>query len=108
VKLLAIVAGMGSSSIPLPIVLPLALLLAALVLLLTTGAVRTRRNSPLTGAEGMVGEIGEVVAPIDGSEGTVFVHGEYWNAVGTSRLPVGARVRVVRVSGEHLEVEASP
>jgi membrane-bound serine protease (ClpP class) len=81
---------------------------AALVLFLTLRAALTRRTRPMTGAEGMVGEIGEVVVPIGGDGGKVFVHGEYWNAVALACFPVGARVRVVRVSDGHLEVEASP
>jgi membrane-bound serine protease (ClpP class) len=108
-SLMLVGSPFGAPGIGLPMVLPLALLLAALVVFLTTRVVRTRRMRPMTGAEGMVGETGEVVAPVDehGSGGKVFVHGEYWNAVASSRLPIGARVRVVRVSGEHLEVEAS-
>ena len=83
------------------------LLLAALLVFLTRRVARAHRVTPMTGAEGMVGETGEVVAAVDRAEGKVFVHGEYWNAVGPVRLPIGARIRVVRVSGEHLEVEAT-
>jgi membrane-bound serine protease (ClpP class) len=84
-----------------------ALLLAATALFLTTRAVRARRPKASTGAEGMVGEVGEVVVPLE-PEGKVFVHGEYWNARAPSRQPLGARIRVVKVMGERLEVEGLP
>jgi membrane-bound serine protease (ClpP class) len=82
-------------------VLLAALLLAVVTLLLITRVARTHRGRPLTGAEGLVGELGEVVSP----GGKVFVHGEYWNATVPPSLPRGARVRVVKVIGPRLEVE---
>jgi membrane-bound serine protease (ClpP class) len=82
-------------------VLLTALVLAMMTLLLFTRRARTHRRRPLTGAEGLVGEVGEVVSP--GAK--VFVHGEYWNARVPPSLPRGARIRVVKVIGEGLEVE---
>jgi membrane-bound serine protease (ClpP class) len=90
--------------ISLPTVLPAAALLATVILFLSVRVARTRHMKPTTGAEGMVGELGEVVAPLQ-PEGKVFVHGEYWDAIAPSVLPRGARVRVVKVSGERLQVE---
>jgi membrane-bound serine protease (ClpP class) len=84
-------------------VLLAAMVLALVALVLATGLARVARGRarPLTGAEGMVGELGEVVRPGD----KVFVHGEYWNARVPPSLPRGARIRVVKVIGEGLEVE---
>jgi membrane-bound serine protease (ClpP class) len=112
-SLMLVGSPFGAPGIALPLVLPSAVLLAALIVFLTTRVMRSRRMAPVTGVEGMLGKTGEVVAAIDpnapGSpEGKVFVHGEYWTAVGSSRLPRGARVRVVKVAGEHLEVEEAP
>lgn len=109
-SLMLVGSPFGEPRVGLPTVLPAAVVLAGLMLFLMTRVARTRRMKPVTGAEGMVGEMGDVVAPIDpvGPEGKVFVHGEYWNATGPSRLPSGARIRVVKVSGEHLEVEEAP
>jgi membrane-bound serine protease (ClpP class) len=103
-SLMLVNAPVGTRRIGLPAVLPAALLLASVTLVLMTRVVRTRRMKPVTGVEGMVGEIGQAVAPLD-PEGKVFVHGEYWDAVAPSSLPRGAPVRVVKVSGERLEVE---
>jgi len=57
-----------------------------------------------TGAQGLVGEIGVASAKLD-PEGTVFVHGELWNA--SSRRPIakGEKVRVIQVDGLHLLVD---
>ena len=65
---------------------------------------KSRRNRVATGSEGMVGEIGIARTPL-GPDGKVFVHGELWNAVAKSDVPVGARVRVSAVNGLRLLVE---
>lgn len=68
-------------------------------------ALKARKNRVTTGSEGMVGETG--VAQTDLTpEGKVFVHGELWNAIANVPVPAGAEVRVARVDGLHLQVEA--
>jgi membrane-bound serine protease (ClpP class) len=57
------------------------------------------------GAEALVGEIGEVTELIDG-KGMVFVAGELWRAVAGEKIPQGSRVRVKKVDGLTVEVEA--
>lgn len=58
-----------------------------------------------TGAEALVGEIGEVTELIDG-KGMVFVAGELWRAVAGEKIEQGSRVRVKKVDGLTVEVEA--
>ena len=70
---------------------------------LVTRVLRARRAPPLSGLEALVGEVGEVVVPL-APEGKVFVHGEYWNAVGPEAVR-GARVRVTAVEGRTLLVD---
>jgi membrane-bound serine protease (ClpP class) len=60
-----------------------------------------RRYRVTTGAEGMVGERAEVIGP-----GRVRIRGEIWNARGGEEAVPGATVRVVRVDGLTLVVEA--
>jgi membrane-bound serine protease (ClpP class) len=60
-----------------------------------------RRYRVTTGAEGMVGERAEVIGP-----GRVRIRGEIWNARGREEAVPGATVRVVRVDGLTLVVEA--
>jgi membrane-bound serine protease (ClpP class) len=58
--------------------------------------VRAQTHQPLTGAEGLAGEIG-VVKQIDGRRGKVLVHGELWQAIFTEDVSVGEKVRVQSV-----------
>lgn len=68
--------------------------------------VRTQRRPAVSGEEGMVGESGTVVKTIDG-RGTVFVHGEYWQASAEEPIPVGSEVEVVGIS-HGLELKVKP
>jgi len=71
---------------------------------LMTIALRARRNKIVTGEQGLVGETGVVQTALS-PQGKVFVHGEIWDAVGSSELPVGQLVVVRRVDGLTLQVE---
>ena len=66
-------------------------------------ALRARRNKVVTGAQGLIGEIGVVQTPLS-PQGTVFVHGEIWNAVSAAPVPVGSKVVVRAVDGLQLDV----
>ena len=71
---------------------------------LMTIAVRARRNKIVTGAQGMVGETGVAQTPLC-PQGKVFIHGELWDAVAASPLPVGQLVLVRRIDGLTLQVD---
>lgn len=80
-----------------------ALCASAFMLFVGTLAVRTWRQRPASGQEGMIGEIGEVrerIAP----RGKVWLHGEYWTAESEEELEVGQKVRVVSMSHMVLRV----
>jgi membrane-bound serine protease (ClpP class) len=63
-----------------------------------------RRYRVTTGAEGLVGELGEVVRACEPT-GRVRVKGELWQARCATPAIVGQRVRVTAVDGLTLEVE---
>jgi membrane-bound serine protease (ClpP class) len=65
---------------------------------------KARRNRVTTGGEGMIGEIGTAQTDL-GPDGKVFVHGELWNAIATTPVAAGTRVRVAAVEGLHVRVE---
>jgi membrane-bound serine protease (ClpP class) len=66
---------------------------------------RERRSRAKTGAEALVGEIGEVREAIGpGAPGKVFVHGEIWRAVSPDALRAGARAKITSVRGLEIEV----
>jgi len=92
--------------VPLPVILPTALLIAALCALAMRLALRAHTAKVTTGVEGLVGECGTVTKDLD-PEGKVQVHGEIWDAA-TSEPAVGrgTRVRVVAVENMRLIVEA--
>ena len=80
--------------------IPLGLITAFLMSI----AVRARRNKIVTGAEGLVGQIGiaeTTLAPA----GKVVVHGEFWDAVSTVPVPAGERIIVRQVDGLTLKVD---
>jgi membrane-bound serine protease (ClpP class) len=79
---------------------------ALITVFLVTIVVRARRNKVLTGASGMIGEIGVSRTPLE-PEGQILVRGEYWDAVASTNVPAGAQVRVKAISGLKLLVEAA-
>jgi membrane-bound serine protease (ClpP class) len=67
---------------------------------------KAQRLPPVTGIEGMLGDVGEALAPIvPGQPGTVIVHGERWRAISDEHIARGDRVRVRRVDGLTLTVQ---
>jgi membrane-bound serine protease (ClpP class) len=80
--------------------IPLGLITAFLM----TIALKARRNKIVTGAQGLVGETGVAQTALS-PQGKVFVHGELWDAVASSSLPVGQLVVVRRLDGLILEVD---
>ena len=67
-------------------------------------ALKARRNKVVTGEQGLVGEAGVAQTALS-PQGKVFVHGELWDAVTSSPLPIGQLVVVRRVDGLILQVE---
>jgi membrane-bound serine protease (ClpP class) len=70
-------------------------------------AVKARRNKVVTGAQGLVGEIGTAQSALS-PQGKVFVHGELWDAVSSANLAAGETVVVRRVDGLQLLVDPVP
>ena len=69
-----------------------------------TKVIQAHRESPITGVEGMIGELG--VADTDlAPEGKVLLRGEYWNASCAQPVQKGEKVRVVGVTGLRLTVQ---
>src|SRR5438034_5099053 len=78
--------------------------LGVITVFLMTIALRARRNKIVTGREGLVGEVAVAQTAL-APAGTVFVHGEIWNAVSSANVSAGERVRVRKVDGLELTVE---
>jgi membrane-bound serine protease (ClpP class) len=67
-------------------------------------ALKARRNKVVTGEQGLVGETGVAQTAL-APQGKVFVHGELWDAIAPSPVPIGQLVVVRRVDGLTLQVE---
>jgi membrane-bound serine protease (ClpP class) len=87
-------------AVALAVSLPFGLITAFLM----TIALRARRNKVVTGAQGLVGEIGVARSEL-APAGKVFVHGELWDAHAAGPIPEGAPVRVVAIRDFDLLVE---
>ena len=91
--------------VSLGVILPTAIVLAAVTSFLLSRVLKTHRMRPMTGVEGMVGKIGTVVVDID-PVGKVLVNGEYWDARASGAvIPAGSSVRVVAVGDKRIDVE---
>jgi membrane-bound serine protease (ClpP class) len=82
----------------------LAVPFAAITVFLVSLVFRARAGKVVTGSEGMIGEIGVALADLT-PEGRILVRGEYWNAVATTPLKEGDRVRVTAIDRLNLTVE---
>ena len=82
-----------------------AVLCTSLFFLFAIGiGIRAQLRKPVTGIEGIVGELGETVTPLSPA-GQVRVHGELWNAVTAGEpLPAGRSITVEAVNGLTLTV----
>src|SRR6204780_5059768 len=87
----------------LAISIPLGLITAFLMSI----ALKARRNKMVSGAPGLIGEIGIAQTALS-PRGKIFVHGELWDAVSSSEVPIGQSVVVRRVDGLLLQVEPQP
>ena len=86
------------------VILPAVVCTAAFFLFAVGMGIRAQKRTPVTGAEGIVGEEGiciTMLSPI----GQVRVHGEIWNATTHGNpIPAGSAVRVERMEGLRLVV----
>jgi membrane-bound serine protease (ClpP class) len=101
---LLLVNGPPDMRIHLSTALAVALPFAAITMFLVSMVIRARRNKVVTGAEGMIGELGIAQTALE-PEGQVLVRGEYWDAIARASIPAGAQVRVKDIAGLKLKVE---
>jgi membrane-bound serine protease (ClpP class) len=71
-----------------------------------TAGLRAQRKVPVTGVEGMIGQMGMVRTRLD-PQGTVLVMGEYWNAVSSDgeAIEKGEKVEVVELDRRTVKVK---
>jgi membrane-bound serine protease (ClpP class) len=94
----------GQVAVALPVVATFAVLSAGLFIGVIGYAIKTRRRPVVSGAEEMVGAIGEALEDFDAS-GRILVHSESWIAQTDQPVRRGERVRVVAMDGLTLKVK---
>jgi len=77
-------------------IIPVAIGVSLIIIFLIFITVQAHSKKASTGKEGLIGEIGTVQKNLN-PEGTVFVHGEIWNAEAPEEIPKGTKVKVVEV-----------
>ncbi|MDP2210984.1 MAG: nodulation protein NfeD [Candidatus Aquicultor sp.] len=87
------------------IVLPTVAVTAGFILIAVRMALHAQKRQPSTGAEGMIGLVGEVRSALT-PRGEVFVHGERWSAESIEgTINVGDEVEIVSLQGLRLKVK---
>jgi len=88
-------------------IISFAVCFACIFLFLTWKVFQAMKHRRETGVEGIIGETGVAKTDIDGLQGKVFVHGEWWNAVADGLIPAGSRIQVEAVNNLVLKVKKS-
>jgi len=94
--------------VSLSVIVPSVLFTALFFLFAVAMGVRAQRRRVTTGREGLIGLEGVTRGPVGAERGSVFVRGEFWNAVSDEAIEDGAHVEVVRVDGLLLKVRRVP
>jgi membrane-bound serine protease (ClpP class) len=87
------------------VIMLVVIIVAGFVIFLLTLGVRAQFRSKTTGSEGIVGKTGTAKTDIGPTAGTVFVHGEFWNAISDSTIKKGSSIKVLSVKEMVLRVE---
>lgn len=85
------------------VVLPMVISITVIFLGAMYYGLKIRHKKPISGAEGLLYEIGIANTDI-GKEGKVFIDGEYWDAWSDEPIKAGERVKVLDVVGLKLKV----
>jgi membrane-bound serine protease (ClpP class) len=80
------------------------IIIAALFIIIVGMGIRAQFRKQVTGWEGFIGETGIAKTVIDASGGSVFIHGEYWNAVSEKKIEKDRGVEVIDVKNMTLMV----
>jgi membrane-bound serine protease (ClpP class) len=94
----------GDLSVSLPLIAAVAILTAGFFLVALRAVFSAHRRPVVSGAEELLGAVGEVLDDFDG-RGRIHMHGETWQVVSGSPLRRGSKVRVTGRDGLVLKIE---
>jgi len=90
--------------ISLSVIIPVVIFTAAFFMFAIFFALKAHKRKIATGEAGLIGETA-TVTEMDNGQGTVFVHGEYWQALSTDDFPKGTKVKIIGVEGMFVKVD---
>jgi len=91
--------------IPLAVMIAIGLILGTFIFILHRAVIPSLRRKKVTGAEGMIGLVGEVVASLK-PDGIIRVGGEYWKAKSLEGdIEAGEDVEVLEIDRLNLRVK---
>lgn len=90
--------------VALSVLIPTVATVSAFFIAVATLAFNAQRRKPQTGAEVMIGLVGEAATDLS-PQGKVFVYGELWNAEADGFIGAGEKVEVVSVNNLKLKVK---
>lgn len=88
--------------ISLKVILPIVVVTVLFFLFAVFMVAKSQMKKPVTGAEGLVGEIGVANSTIN-PEGDIYIHGEIWTAESDEKIEKGEKVEILSVA--HLKVK---
>jgi len=86
------------------VIIPTVILMVVIFLAVGFLVMKTQFGKPVSGKEGLVGEVAVARTDIN-PEGRVFFHGELWTAHSETPVKEGGKVRVLNVKNMRLEVK---
>jgi len=81
------------------------IIIAAFFIFILSMGIHAQFKKRATGKEGIIGMIGVARTDIKPSGGTIFVHGEYWNAISDKSIKKDVEVKIIAVKEMILKVE---
>jgi membrane-bound serine protease (ClpP class) len=81
------------------------IIIAAFFIFILSMGIHAQFKKRATGKEGIIGMIGVARTDIKPSGGTIFVHGEYWNAISDKSIKKDVEVKIIDVKEMILKVE---
>jgi len=103
-SLMLIDSDLPYMQISLSVIIPVVFITAGFFIFAIYFALKAHKHKVATGEAGLVGETAIVTELID-CQGTVFVHGEYWQAISTEDFPKGTRVKIIGVEGMFVKID---
>jgi len=87
-------------------IIPVVAFTSGFILLVVSFSIKSLKSRTVTGSEGLIGMTGLVKTDLNPA-GTVFVHGELWEARSETPLRTGDSIEVTRIEGLTLHVKPS-